>query len=236
MPRFGVGRVTYGAQDAARRAPPTGEEQMNESGRWGWLAAFGGVAFFVIGIVSFIIMGEPKAADEPVEEIVDFYLDNKDSVIIGAVMGVLAGLALIVFGAHLREVLRAGGARSDVLPTLAFVGTVITAIGFAIDGTIVFALAEAADDIEPSGVQTLQALWDNDFLPIMLGAEAFLWGTGLSALITGVLPKWLGGIMVVAAILGFTPIGWIGVIVAALSILGLSVVLTMRARRGPAPA
>ena len=209
---------------------------MNESARWGWLAALGGVVFFVVGFVSFIIMGEPKAADEPVQEIVDFYLDNKDEVEISAFMGVLAGLALIVFGAHLREVLRGVAPRSDVLPSLAFVGTVIAAIGFAIDSTISVALAEAADDIDPTGVQSLQALWDNDFIPIMLGTEAFLWGTGLSALTTGALPRWLGWIMIVAAIVGFTPIGWVAVIVAAFSIIGLSVALTMRARRAPAAA
>jgi hypothetical protein len=209
---------------------------MNESAGWGWIAALGGVAFAVIGIISFVVMGEPKAADDPVQEIVDFYLDNKDAIFVSAFLTVLAGLSLMAFGAHLREVLRGAAPRSDILPTLAFVGTVIAAIGFAIDSTISLALAEAADDIDPTGVQSLQALWDNDFLPIALGAEAFLWGTGLSALTTGVLPRWLGWIMVVAAVVGFTPIGWIAVIVAALSIIGLSIALTVRARRAPAAA
>jgi hypothetical protein len=209
---------------------------MNQSGRWGWLPAASGIAFFVILIVSFFVMGEPKDADEPVEEIVSFYVDNKDSVIISSVMGVLAGLFLIVFGAQLREVLRAARPGSDVLPSLAFVGTVIVAIGAAIDGTISFALAEAAEDIDPTGVQALQALWDNDFLPLMLGATAFLFGTGLAALTTGVLPKWLGGVMVAAGVLCFTPIGWIGVIIAGLSVLGISIALTARARRAPTAA
>ena len=45
-----------------------------------WLAPLTGVAFVLVGIAGFLIGGEPKAADEPVNEVVDFYLDNKDSV------------------------------------------------------------------------------------------------------------------------------------------------------------
>jgi len=209
---------------------------MNRDDRRGWLVALTGVAFIVIGIIGFAIAGEPKSADDPAEEIVSFYLDNKDSVVIAAFLGVLAGLLLMTFGAYLRNVLRGALGSGDIAPTMAFVGTTIVALGFAIDGTISVALAETADDIEPSAVQALQALWDNDFLPILLGATAFLFGTGIAILRSGVLPKWLGGVMVVAGILGFTPIGWVAVIVAALMVLVLSIMLALRARTEPAAA
>jgi hypothetical protein len=209
---------------------------MNRDARRGWLVALTGVAFIVIGIIGFSIAGEPKSADDPVDEVVSFYLDNKDSVEIGAFMGVLAGLLLITFGAYLRNVLRGALGSGDIAPTIAFVGTTIVAVGFAIDGTISVALAEAADDIEPSAVQALQALWDNDFLPIMLGATAFLFGTGIAILRSGVLPKWLGGAMVLAGIIGFTPIGWVAAIAAALSVLVLSIMLALRARTEPVAA
>jgi hypothetical protein len=199
-----------------------------------WLAPITGVLFIIVAIVTFAVMGEPKDADEPVQEIVDFYLDNKDAVMISSILGALAGVLLITFAAYLRSFLRRALGDDAITPTLAFIGPTIVAIAIAIDSTIAFALAESADDIDPSGVQALQALWDSDFIPFILGVATFLLGTGLAILRSGALPKWIGWAMIIALILGFTPIGWIAAIVAALSVLVLSVMLTMAARNEPA--
>lgn len=198
-----------------------------------WLAPLTGVGFVVVGIIAFAIGGEPESADEPVSEIVDFYVDNEDSVQIGAILGVVAGLLLIFFGAHLRKVLRAAGGEDESLSLVAFVGLVLVALGFAIDGTISFALAEAAGDIDPVAVQSLQALWDNDFLPITLGVLAFLWATGISVIRTGVLPRWLGWVMLLLGIISVTPIGFVSALGAAILVLVFSILLSLRARSAP---
>jgi uncharacterized protein DUF4386 len=195
-----------------------------------WLVPLTGVAFIVVGIVGFIIGGEPKSADDPVREIVDYYVDNKDSVEIGAIAGVVAGLLLIFFGAYLRKVLRAAAGEEEILSLVAFVGFALVAVGFAIDGTISFALAESADDIDPVAAQSLQALWDNDFLPLMLGVLAFLWATGLSVIKSGVFPKWLGWVMIVLGVVGVTPAGFASAIGAAILVLVLSILMSVRAR------
>ena len=65
-----------------------------------------------------------------------------------------------------------------MLSLVAFVGLVVVGVSFAIDSTILIALSEAADDIDPSAVQALQALWDNDFVPLVLGVLMFLWAPG----------------------------------------------------------
>src|ERR671910_2529551 len=148
--------------------------------RTDWIAPLTGVAFVVLVIISFIIVGEPPSADDPVEEIVDHYIDNKDSVQIGAFLGTVAGTLLIFFFGYLRKILRAAEGAGGMLSLLVLVGATIIAVGAAIDGTIAFAIAEAADDIEPSSVQALQALWDNDFLPIALGGALFMLASGLS--------------------------------------------------------
>jgi hypothetical protein len=82
----------------------------------GWLVPLAGVGFVVLGIVSFIVQGESKSADEPVKEIVDFYLDNKDSIIVAQVIGAIAGLLLIAFGAYLAKVLRAADEGTGFCP------------------------------------------------------------------------------------------------------------------------
>jgi len=201
-----------------------------------WLAPLTGVAFVVVGIISFLISGEPKSADDPVKEIVNFYVDKKDSVQISAIAGVVAGLFLIFFGAYLRKVLRAAGGEGETLSLVSFIGLVLVALGFAIDGTILFALAEAAEDIDPVAVQSLQALWDNDFLPIMLGVLAFLWATGISVIRSGALPKWLGWVMILLGIVGVTPIGFVAAIGSAILVLVLSILLSLRARSGASAA
>jgi hypothetical protein len=191
-----------------------------------------GVVFIVLGVIAVVIGGEPPSADDDVQEIVDHYLDNKDAVEVSAAIGTLAVAALIFFANYFRRVLAEAG--EALMSATVLVGGSIMAIGIAIDGTISIALAEAADDIEPASVQTLQALWDNDFLPIALGAFVFLISAGAAVIRTGVLPVWLGWVAIVLAVLGPTPIGFVSFLGGALWILVASVMLTMRAR-GTAP-
>ena len=199
-----------------------------------WLVPLTGVGFVLLGIVSFIIGGEPKSADQPVGEIVDYYVDNKDSIQVAAFIGVAATLLLVFFGAYLRRVLRAAAPEAEILSLISFLGLVVVAVGFAIDTTILIALSEAADDVDPVAVQSLQALWDNDFVPLVLGVLMFLWATGLAVVRTGALPKWLGWVMLVLGVLALTPIGFVAAIGAAILVLVLSILLAVRARSAPA--
>jgi len=196
----------------------------------GWLVPLTGVGFVVVAIIGFIVGGEPKDASHPASEIVDWYIDNKDSVEIGAFIGVAATVLLVFFGAYLRNVLRAAAGGTDMLSLVSFIGVVVVAVGFAIDTTILIALAERADDIDPIAVQSLQALWDNDFVPIALGILLFLWATGISVVRSGALPKWIGWIMILLGIVALTPIGFASFIGTAVLILVISILLAVRAR------
>ena len=201
-----------------------------------WLVPATGIGFFIILVASFFVAGEPKSADEGAAKVVQWYADNKDAAEIGAIMGIPATLLLIFFGAHLRQVLREAAGGRDRLALVAFIGFVIVAVGGAIDGTIQFAAAEAVDDkVDPTAILALQALWDNDFLPFMLGATCFLWATGLAILRTGVFPKWLGWVMLLLGIIAFTPIGFVSFLGSGLLVLIFSIILTLRARRGATP-
>jgi hypothetical protein len=85
-------------------------------------------------------------------------------------------------------------------------------------------------------VQSLQTLWDNDFVPIALGILLFLWATGLSVLRTGALPKWIGWIMILLGVVALTPIGFASFIGTAVLILVISSLLAVRARSVTAAA
>jgi hypothetical protein len=196
----------------------------------GWLVPLTGAGFVVVAIISFIVGGEPKDATHPAAEIVNWYLDHKDSVEISAFIGMAATVLLVFFGAYLRDVLRAAAGGADMLSLVSFIGIVVIAVGFAFDTTIQLAIAERVDDIDPIAVQSLQALWDNDFVPIALGILLFLWATGISVIRTGALPKWMGWIMLLLGVIALTPIGFASFVGTALLILVISILLSVRAR------
>jgi hypothetical protein len=196
-----------------------------------WLVPLTGVAFLVLVIVGFSIGGEPPDANDPLQEIVDFYDDDKDSIEVGAFLLSLGTVFLVFFANYLRVLFRDSAASATIL-----VGAAIFTVGAAIDSTILVATAESVDDIEPTSVQTLQALWDNDFIPLAIGIAVFLVSVGVSILRTpGVLPRWLGWVTLALALLSLTPAGFLAFPGTGLLILVLSVWLAIRARRAAAP-
>ena len=201
-----------------------------------WLVPLAGVAFIVLAIVSIAFGGgEPPEAKEGAQKVVDHYVDNKDSIQISGFVSTVAGVALIFFFGYLRKVLRAAEGENGMLSLVAFVGSAILATAIAIDSTIAFALAEQADDIDPAAAQALQALWDNDWMPFALGTIVMLLAAGLSIVRHGALPKWLGWIAILLAVIGMTPVGFVGFLGGAVWILIVSVMLSMRARSAQAP-
>jgi hypothetical protein len=200
-----------------------------------WWAPLTGVAFVVLLILSFIVAGEPPDANEDVQKIVAHYKDNKDAIFAGALLSMAAAVLLVFFANTLRKTLHreegAGGGTSPIV----LAGATIIATGAAIDGTISIALAEAVEDIDPAATQALQALWDNDFLPLALGLSLFFLGAGISIVRHGGLPKWLGWIAILLGIAAITPVGFAAFLGGAVWVLVASVMMTLRNRAGQTP-
>jgi hypothetical protein len=156
-------------------------------------------------------------------------VDNKDAIQLGTFVGGAALVLLVFFGAYLRQVLRAAGPDGEILSLVSFAGVVVVATGFAIEGTITIALTETASDIDPVAVQSLQALWDNAFVPLAVGVLLFLWATGLAAIRTGALPSWLGWVMIALGVIALTPLGWAAATATAILVPILSILLAVRA-------
>jgi hypothetical protein len=195
-----------------------------------FIAPLTGVAFVVVLVTGFLIAGEPpEAKDSTAQEIVQHYVDHKDSAIAGAFLSALAALFLVFFGGHLRRVLRAAEGENGMLSAVAFAGTIIVAVAAAIDATISLALAETAKDLDPSAAQALEALWDNDFIPVILGTVILLFAAGISIVLNGGLPRWLGWVAITLGVLGATPLGFVAFLGSGVWILVLSIVLTMQA-------
>jgi hypothetical protein len=196
-----------------------------------WWAPLTGVAFVAVLIIGLFVGGEPPDAGDGAETIVAHYKDKKDAIEFGALISVIAASLFVWFGATLRDALRnVSGGDDGIAPNVLFAGTIITATGAAIDAMISFAIAEAIGDIDPQAVQTLQALWDNDFFPLALGISLFLLASGLSIVRRGLLPKWLGYIAIVLGLIGFTPIGFFAFLAGGLWVIAVSIMLTLSNR------
>jgi hypothetical protein len=194
------------------------------------LAPLTGVALIVVVILGFAVGGEPPGADSSAEEIVDFYADNDGQVMFGAALEGLAATLLLFFAGFLRQLLRAAEGEGHMLSAVAMAGATVIAVGLAFDATLSFALAETAEDIEPASAQTLQALWDNDFMPLAVGFQVFLLASGISILRHGALPKWLGWVAIVLGVIAITPIGFVAATAGAIWILIVGVIGALRLR------
>jgi len=196
-----------------------------------WLVPLLGAVFVVLAIVGFIIMGEPPSTDDnTAQEITDWYIDNHDEAIAGALIIGLGAVGFIFFANYLRMIFRETSASATIL-----VGAAIFVVGGAIDSTLLLATAEAADDIDPTAVQALQAFWDNDFLPVAIGMSVMLFSLAVAILKTAVVPRWLGWVTLVLAVLSITPVGFFAFPATGLLILVLSIMFTLRERRASAP-
>lgn len=197
-----------------------------------WLVPLTGAAFVVLLIVGFVLGGEPPdVTEDSAREIVDFYADNKDAKMFGAALAAIAG-TLFVFVATCDRCCSRPKVRGAFLSSVAFAGMIIFAAGIAIDSTITFGLAETADDIDPAAVQALGALYNYDFVVFAMGLQIFLLATGLSVLRHGALPKWIGGIAIVLAVIAVTPLGFFAFLGSGLLILLISVMLALQERKG----
>jgi hypothetical protein len=204
-----------------------------------WLVPLTGIGFVVLIIISFIIQGEPPDAGDGAAKVIDHYKDNKDSIEIGGIVGAAGATLLIFFFAYLRKVLSAAEGANGMLSLLPVIGAAIIGLGAMIDSTISFALAEAVDDIPGDSVLALQALWDNDFLPFVLGSQVLWFSLAFSILRYGALPKWLGWVALVFGIASLTPAGFFAFLAGGVWIVIVSILLSQRARSAgtpPAPA
>jgi hypothetical protein len=203
-----------------------------------WLIPLTGLAFVIVGVAGFMVAGDvPDPKDDPARTIVSYYSDHKDVVDIGAILATVSGGLFVFFGAHLRQLLRTAqpDTQGDFLPLVAFAGTVIFAAGFALDGSLSFALAETAGEISPSATQALSAFYANDFLVFSFGLQLMLLATGIAVVRNGALPKWTGWVAILLAIVALTPIGFVSFIGGALGVAAISIMLAVRARRRGAP-
>ncbi|HEY5977183.1 MAG TPA: hypothetical protein VIT85_04955 [Solirubrobacterales bacterium] len=196
------------------------------------LLPLSGVAAVLLTALSFIVGGEPPDLGAPDSELVSYYGDESELQFASALLG-LAGLFFLIFSAAIASLLRGVRDASSAASNVSLAGGIIFTVGLTIFAGLAFTAADAADDLDVTTLQTLNALEMNMFFTVAVGTAAFLLGTGVGALKTGLLPRWLAWAAIVLGVIAVTPLGF-----AAFIGLGIWTLIAsaMLARRAGAPA
>ena len=207
---------------------------------WERYAPLTGVLFVVFTVAGILIGMSDAPEDFPAEvgEIVDYYQDDPGKLIIGGWLGLLGGFFLLWFGGSLRAHLRDAG--QERLGTVAFGGAVAAAVvGLLID-TANLAAAFRADEDDTIDPATATALYDfansaiGTALPMAIAV--FVGATGIAALRSGALPRWLGiaSLVIVLGLLTFF-VAWAFTALGLLWSLVVSILLFRSQSAAPAP-
>ena len=168
--------------------------------RYGPLGAILGI---ILVLVSFVVHGTAASTEESAQEIADLYVQNQDRVFMGSWLGVLGALSMLVFGMCMSQRVRDTG--QQLLGMLVAGATLIAVAGMTVDSTLRAALSIQADNMSPEAMKTMHAIWDAFFWPMHAGMATLVLALGLAALSSGLLPKWLGWIGVVAFVVAMIP-------------------------------
>jgi hypothetical protein len=194
------------------------------------LVPLSGVAAVVLIIAAFAVGGETPEADASLSEVVSYYSDHDTDLQIGAALLALGAFFFLVFSTTVAGVLRRAQGESGGSSALSFAGGIVFAVGATIFAGLGFTAADVVGDVDPTAIQTLNALGADMFFTVAVGTGAFLIGAGIATLKTGALPRWLGWAAVVIGVVAITPAGFFGFIALGIWTLVASVILSMQGK------
>ncbi|HEU5062217.1 MAG TPA: hypothetical protein VFT79_03565 [Solirubrobacterales bacterium] len=166
------------------------------------LAPLTGVAVLLFGLAGLIVLEGP--ADRP-EVDVDAsaflaYFDQRDTVVLGSFLVMLSVAFFLWFLGSLRTALRDAEAGTGRLSAIAYGGGIATAALWLALPSVSLLGALDADHLDPQAAKTIFILGDAFLYPAAITAAVLVAASGLVALRTGALPRWLGWLSLVLAI------------------------------------
>lgn len=192
------------------------------------LAPLSGVLAVLLIIAAFAVGGESPEANDSLSKVISYYSDHDSELqFAGALLG-LGAFFFLLFSTTVAGVLRRAQGASKGAAAFCFAGGIVFAVGASIFAGIGFTAGDVVGDVEPSVIQTLNALSMDMFFTVAIGTAAFLLGAGVGTLKTGILPRWLGWAAVVIGVVAITPAGFFGFLAMGVWTLIASVMLAMQ--------
>jgi hypothetical protein len=187
-----------------------------------------GLVFAIAFLVIIFTSSNSPDADAHTAKVIHYWTKHKDSEIATSVIAAIAFLFFAWFAGCLRArlaVVEGGGRR---LANVSFGGALIMTVGALLFSALSFTAADTVGKVPPTVTQSIHAL-DNDlFFPLVGGAALFLLAAGVLSLRTRALPAWLGWVAVVLGIVSLTPVGFFAFLASILWVAVVSVVLYRR--------
>jgi hypothetical protein len=195
---------------------------------WQWLGGMG-VAFTVLFIVANVLLdGTPSIKASPIK-IISYYSAHKASITAGVFVVAFAALAFAFFLIALRRALSSLDSGSDYLSVAILIGGAVYLGGLLLTGVLSISLIDAAHYHLQGVAQTLNLLDNDDWLPVVVGLSIVALATGMAAIRSQALPRWLSWASVVLGVLAVSgPIGGIAFLLAPVWTLAVGIVLIRR--------
>jgi hypothetical protein len=208
--------------------------------RW---APIAGIAFVVLMVVGSMLIGDVPAPDASAQEIATYLADsgNHTRNIIGAYLWVIGALAFVWFLVRLRNDLRRAEGGTGSLSSLTFAAGVAFAAVWMVSAVVFAAVPFAIElrDAPISDHDLVTLLPATGRLLLLLGAGfaglLVVLATSLAILRTGVFPRWLAWLGIVAAIVLLFDVIYLTIVPFWTWVFIVSIVMLMRRER-TAPA
>ncbi len=200
-----------------------------------WWAPLSGIVFVAVLAAGMFYGGEPPSTSKySADKLAMMYLENADRLKVAAFILAVALLFFVYFASSLKSALDSAEGETGCVSRVAFAGAIVFTAGAATDLTLIVAICDAAKHVDPIALQAMVAYWDNDFVPFAIGVELLMSATAISSLRHGGIPKWLGALAAVIAVVGVTPWGFFSMPATGVWIVITSIVLAVRAKKIPA--
>jgi hypothetical protein len=202
--------------------------------RWAPLAGVAAAVLLVLGVV-IGAFGGPEPNEGTGQEWLTYFREDGQKIYVSTLIFFLGVVLLIWFLGTLRVSLLAAEGEPGHWTAVAFGSGMATAVMLLAIVTPGIGGAFSSDALEPPAAQALGVVALAFFVGAQVFAAVLLASTALVALRTGVLPTWLGWASLAVAVLLFTPIGFIALLIGfPLWVLITSVLLWRRGTRAAA--
>jgi hypothetical protein len=223
---------------------------MNDS-KWERWSALGGILFVVLIMASALLPGSPPKTSDSVGKIANFVLDKHDELRWAAYLGGLAAIPLFWFAGAVWRLLRGAEGGEPRLTVMAVLGAGFALVMGAISGFLLGVLGILGVAGSGGAVQTkfFYVLGSNVGVATSFGAAAFSLAFSVVIIRTGVLPKvmgWLGVLVAIVFLVGggivastsdtFFVISFISFFAFSLWLVIISILMFMAASPEPMPS
>jgi hypothetical protein len=183
--------------------------------RWERYAPWTGVLAVILWVVGFLILisAGMVGQDATPEQVLAFHQTNGGPVIAGSFIFMLGTLAFVWFLGSLRGSLRSAEGGAGRVASIAFGGGLAMAVCALLLPSGGVTVALSAGTMSAASADALRYLPGVFYIGVELFAAVLVAATGLVALRTAVLPRWLAWVsLLLALVLLIPPIGWAGVL------------------------